>query len=173
MFGEEFWGQCCIVFTRVPMDKKQIKWVAKKIVMLHTEALSCGWYTLTFHRLRQKHGDGKTDEQRATEYMKVVESKFDSAKGSSAQPSSPFRYYLNMIYLISWFLPSIRNFWLISVTNMNKFNLTLVLIAKSRLFHQPDIRLWPGSEICYLIKHYREGTSSTCTLTPAMTRRMK
>ena len=56
MFGEEFWGQCCIVFTRVPMYEKEIK-------------------------KRQKHSNGKTDDQRAAEYMKVVEGKFDSAKG--------------------------------------------------------------------------------------------
>ena len=37
---------------------------------------------ITFYRLRQKNGDNKTDKQRATEYMQVVESKFDSAKGS-------------------------------------------------------------------------------------------
>jgi len=55
MFTEEFWDRCCIVFTRVPMDKKQI-------------------------RLRQKNGGGKTDDQRAKEYMKVVEDKFPQVK---------------------------------------------------------------------------------------------
>ena len=56
MFGEEFWGQCCVVFTRVPMDKRSIN-------------------------RRLKNGGGQTDEQRAEEYMKVVESKFESARG--------------------------------------------------------------------------------------------
>ena len=55
MFTEEFWSRCCIVFTRVPMDKKGI-------------------------RMRQKHGGQKTDDQRAMEYLKIVEDKFPQVK---------------------------------------------------------------------------------------------
>ena len=47
MFGEEFWKKCCVVFTRIPMDKKSIK-------------------------KRLKSGDGMSDELRAESYIKVV-----------------------------------------------------------------------------------------------------
>ena len=46
MFGEEFWKKCCVVFTRIPMDKKSIK-------------------------KRLKSGDGMSDELRAESYIKV------------------------------------------------------------------------------------------------------
>ena len=56
MFTEAFWDRCVIVFTRVPMDKKAIK-------------------------NRKKASDGKTDDERASSYIKVVEDKFPQVKG--------------------------------------------------------------------------------------------
>jgi len=50
MFGEQFWNQCVLLFTRVRMDKKE-------------------------KRMRLKN-TGKSDDDIARDYLKVVESKF-------------------------------------------------------------------------------------------------
>jgi len=55
MFGEQFWNQCVLLFTRVRMDKKE-------------------------KRMRLKN-TGKSDDDIARDYLKVVESKF--LKGGS------------------------------------------------------------------------------------------
>ena len=57
MFGEEFWTQCVLIFTRVPMDKK-----GKKMRLKNTS---------------------KSDGDIAKEYLKVVETKFPKGGGLS------------------------------------------------------------------------------------------
>jgi len=55
MFGEQFWNQCVLIFTRVRMDKKE-------------------------KRMRLKN-TGKSDDDIAKEYLKVVEGKFPKGGG--------------------------------------------------------------------------------------------
>ena len=55
MFGEQFWKQCVLIFTRMSMDKKN-------------------------KRLREKNA-GKSDDDIASEYVKEVEKKFPNSRG--------------------------------------------------------------------------------------------
>ena len=56
MFGEDFWKQCVLIFTRMSMDKKN-------------------------KRLREKNA-GKSDDDIASEYVKEVEKKFPNSRGT-------------------------------------------------------------------------------------------
>ena len=54
MFGEQFWKQCVLIFTRMPMDEKSQR--------------------------RRMKTQGKSDEQWALDYIKGVEKSFPKAK---------------------------------------------------------------------------------------------
>ena len=56
MFGEQFWKQCVLIFTRMSMDRKN-------------------------KRLREKNA-GKPDDDIASEYMQEVEKKFPNSRGT-------------------------------------------------------------------------------------------
>ena len=55
MFGEHFWAQCVLIFTRMPMDKKGKK--------------------------KREKTSGKSDEDIADAYIKEVEKKFPNGRG--------------------------------------------------------------------------------------------
>jgi len=56
MFGEEFWNQTLIAFTRLPKDKSSVK-------------------------RRERGNDGKTDDDMAKDYISVLQNQFQNARG--------------------------------------------------------------------------------------------
>ena len=69
MFSVDFWDHCVVVITcKIKMDKKAIK-------------------------DRKRASDGKTDDERAQDYIKVVEQKFEKAREK----------HLKYLYLDAWY----------------------------------------------------------------------